>query len=110
LAQVEILDTELAKDKPCAAPITMEIDKPAPTQPTTVAAERTELLNAYKRQGAELGIKITDKMIAKAASPTWNERTQIGWWKRDDSRYSRCTHAADIKIRAVLKNKPHLPG
>ena len=71
----------------------------------TVAAERTALLDAYKREGKEHGIRITDEMVAKAASSKWNERTPVQRWKRDDP---RCTPGDDIKIRSVLKKKPHL--
>ncbi|HEV2232641.1 MAG TPA: hypothetical protein VGV68_04460 [Terriglobia bacterium] len=66
---------------------------------------RSELLLAYKREGREAGVKITDLMIAKAASQSWNDRTPISRWKRNDP---RCTAADDFKIRRVLKTKPHL--
>ncbi len=73
--------------------------------PDLVAAERTTMLQAYKNEGMEHGIRITDLMIAKAASPTWHERTPVQRWKGNDP---RCTAGDDAKIRSVLKRKPHL--
>jgi hypothetical protein len=70
-----------------------------------VIAERMALIQAYKRECKEHGIKVTDAMIAQAASPKWNERTPVARWKVNDS---RCTAADDVMIRAVLKKKPHL--
>ena len=71
----------------------------------TVAAERAELLRAYKEEGKKRGIQITDEMIAITANPgRWNERTPVQRWKRN----YRCTPGDDARIRAVLKDKPHL--
>jgi hypothetical protein len=78
--------------------------KPIETQ-STVAAQHKALIDAYKREGKERRIKITDKMIAKAACPSWNDRTPVQRWKRNDR---RSTKAEDLKIRAVLHKKPHL--
>jgi hypothetical protein len=66
---------------------------------------RNDLLLAYKREGKQAGIKITDPMVAKAASPSWNDRTPVARWKSNDK---RCTVADDHKIRKVLRDKPHL--
>ena len=71
----------------------------------TTSEERTELLLAYKRECKERGITVTDTMIAKAASKTWNDRTQVALWKGGDPRSKT---AADKRIRAVLAKKPHL--
>lgn len=71
----------------------------------SITEERRALLAAYKREGKEHGIRITDEMVAKAASNTWNERTPVQRWKNNDP---RCTPGDDRKIRAVLKAKPHL--
>ena len=68
-------------------------------------AERASLLQAYKSEGSQRGVRITDKMIAEAASKTWHERTPVQRWKRNDK---RCTSGDDLKIRAVLNRKPHL--
>ncbi|MBI4464859.1 MAG: hypothetical protein HY647_09170, partial [Acidobacteria bacterium] len=74
---------------------------PAPTQAESVpnggngngadpvAVERETLLKVYKDEGMRRGKRITDKMIAKAARPTWNDRTPVQRWKRNDP---RCTH------------------
>jgi hypothetical protein len=70
-----------------------------------ITEERTALLVDYKRECRECGIKVTDTMIAQAASSRWNERTPVQRWKRNDP---RCTPGDDAKIRSVLKNKPHL--
>ncbi len=76
-----------------------------PNTPRSTAEERTLLLNAYKREGKERGVRITDLMIAQAASTKWNERTPVQRWKRNDP---RCTAGDDAKIRGVLQKKPHL--
>jgi hypothetical protein len=66
---------------------------------------RAELLNHYKAEGKKLGRKITDKMIAEAASPNWHDRTPVQRWKRNDP---RSTTGDDAAIRRVLKLRPHL--
>lgn len=76
-----------------------------PPQSDPIAAERKGLLEAYQSEGVQRGVRITDKMIAEAASKTWHDRTPVQRWKRNDP---KCTKAEDAKIRAVLKNKPHL--
>lgn len=68
-------------------------------------ADRAALLEAYKDEGRKKGIRITDLMIAEAASRTWHDRTPVQRWKRGDP---RCTTADDAKIREVLRRKPHL--
>jgi hypothetical protein len=85
--------------------------KPEPTsgsdcgESDAVADERTELLKTYKTECRRRGIKITDEMIAKAASDSWHDRTPVARWKRNDP---RCKRSDDLKIRMVLRNKPHL--
>jgi hypothetical protein len=73
--------------------------------PDPVAAERKALLQAYKDECRKGNIRVTDEMIAEAASRSWHERTPVQRWKRNDR---RSTPADDAQIRAVLKNKPHL--
>ncbi len=70
-----------------------------------IAIQRTSLLNDYVAQCKARGVKITDKMIAKAARPSWNERTPVQRWKRNDP---KSTHSDDQAIRRVLTEKPHL--
>ena len=70
----------------------------------SVVAERAALIHAYKRECEERGIKVTNEMIAKAASPKWNERTPMTQWKRNDP---ACSQSDDRKIRAVLTGRPH---
>jgi hypothetical protein len=70
---------------------------------TQVAEERTTSLTAYKARGRELGLRITDAMVANAAHAKWNDRTMVSWWKRNDA---RCKLAHDKKIRAVLSKDP----
>jgi hypothetical protein len=85
-----------------------ELDKaPVPTDKphSQLPGNRAALIDAYKRECRNAGIKVTDAMIAKAASSSWNDRTQVTWWKRTDS---RSTSAADSAIRRVLRDKPHL--
>jgi hypothetical protein len=65
--------------------------------------ERDELLRSYKARGSEQSIRITDKMVAHAANPNWNDRSMIAWWKRNDP---RCNHQHDRLIRGVLGKDP----
>jgi hypothetical protein len=71
----------------------------------SVAAERTGLIEAYKRECTEQGIRVTNTKIAKAARRSWNERTPVQRWLRNDS---RCGKGDDAAIRRVLKEKSHL--
>jgi hypothetical protein len=65
-----------------------------------VADERVSLLRNYKSRGRKQAISITDKMMAKATNPNWNDRTMITRWKRNDP---RCSPRHDRMIRAVLE-------
>jgi hypothetical protein len=51
------------------------------------------------------GVKITDQMIAKAARPSWSERTPVQRWARNDTRSGP---GDDKAIRRVLQTEPHL--
>jgi hypothetical protein len=66
---------------------------------------RAQMILDYKDECKAYGIKVTDHMIAMAASTTWHDRTQVTWWKSSDP---RSTAAADRAIRRVLTQKPHL--
>jgi hypothetical protein len=90
-------------NEPHVPPKTPELTQ---TGPDAIAAERNGLLDAYKREGKGRGVRITDLMIAQAASRKWNERTPVQRWKRNDP---RCSAGDDSAIRAVLRKKPHLP-
>jgi hypothetical protein len=94
---------------PAKPPASASVESAAPVvvtkPPGSVAEERKNLLDAYKRECKERGITVTDEMIAKAASSSWNDRTQVTWWKREAP---KSTPAADKLIRAVLIKKPHL--
>jgi hypothetical protein len=70
-----------------------------------VALVRTRELNRFKALAKRKGIRVTDQMLAHAADPNWNDRTIVGWWKRNDP---RCTTKMDRKIRAVLARDPAL--
>lgn len=82
-----------------------EVRIPDSEGPNHIVEERTSLLRAYKTDGMKRGVRITDKMIAKAARPTWNDRTPIQRWRRNDR---RSTPGDDAAIRRVLKEQPHL--
>jgi hypothetical protein len=69
-----------------------------------VAAERAGLLRAFKAKGKAQGIKITDKMVAQAADPNWNDRSMVQWWTRNYEKGCKPPH--DKKIRAVLDKDP----
>jgi hypothetical protein len=95
--------------RPYAAPVAMNpavANSTALATPDSIAEERKRLLVAYKLECKRLGVKVTDDMIAKAASPTWTERTPVTWWKRNDP---LSKPAVDHAIRRVLIKKPHLP-
>ena len=68
-----------------------------------VVAERAASLMAFKDLGRRMGVRVTDKMLAKAVKETWNDRTMVTWWKRHDP---RCTPPHDRLIRAVLDKDP----
>jgi len=68
-----------------------------------IAEERAALLIAFKAKARKQGIKVTDAMVAKAAKSTWNTRTMVAWWKRNDP---NCKPTHDRLIRAVLARVP----
>ncbi len=68
-----------------------------------VTAERNAHMTEYKSSAKAKGIKVTDKMVAKAANDEWNDRTMVTWWKRNDP---RCGPHHDKMIRAVLAKDP----
>jgi hypothetical protein len=69
-----------------------------------VARDRTALLDDFKVKAREGGLKVTDKMVARAANPgKWNDRTIVAWWKRNDP---KSTPGHDKKIRALLARDP----
>jgi hypothetical protein len=70
---------------------------------TEIGQERRALIDDFKAQGKQKGIKITDTMVAKAANSRWNDRTMVTWWKRNDA---RCKLAHDKRIRAVFQEDP----
>jgi hypothetical protein len=70
-----------------------------------VKAEREQLLSAYRDEARRRGIRITDKMVAEAARPTWHDRTPVQRWKRNDP---RSNSGDDVAIRRVLRQRPHL--
>jgi hypothetical protein len=71
----------------------------------SVIERRTALLRAYKEKCRKMGIKATDSTIARAASPSWHDRTSVMRWKRNDP---RSTPAENAKILAVLNKEPGL--
>jgi hypothetical protein len=84
------------------------IERQIPTNSTaqSESERRCAAIKAYKDECAEHGVKVTDAMIAIAASNSWHDRTPVTWWKRVDP---RSTPSADRAIRRVLSEKPHLP-
>jgi hypothetical protein len=65
---------------------------------------RRLLIEEYKAKVKRAGHKSpSDKDIAKAACKSWNDRTNVTRWKRNDP---RCTPTIDALIRAALnKNR-----
>jgi len=92
-----------------STPIRPEGMKPAAQEDSLAAggdpvcAARCDLLLRFKVRGRNIGIRITDEMVAHAANPKWNDRTMVTWWKRNDP---RCKQPHDRKIRAVLASDP----
>ena len=89
-------DVSPASPQPDPTPVAISSDD-------TIAAERQMLLNTFKRRGKACGIKITDEMVATAAKSSWNTRTMVTWWKRNDK---RCKPIHDRLIRTVLAKHP----
>jgi hypothetical protein len=73
------------------------------SDPASEKTRRMELVSRFKRKGLESGIRIRDEMLAKAASPTWNDRTPITRWKADSRKSSP---ADDRLIRKLLSRDP----
>jgi hypothetical protein len=80
----------------------MDANAPQQTADThdQIAAERAELLAAFKSKARAQGMKVTDAMVAKAA-----KKTMVTWWKRNDP---HCKPVHDRLIRAVLAKDPAL--
>jgi len=72
-----------------------------------VKSERRALHQAYKAECSKQGVRVTDAMIAEAASSNWHGRTAIQKWLADDPRYAG---EPDRLIRSVLARKPHIPS
>ena len=98
------LDVTPLKVAPCEAQ-PAKLSNGARSDPDAIPEERAAMLQNYKAEGRKKGIRITDNMIAEAASPSWHERTPVQRWKRNDP---RSTAADDAMIRRVLATKPHL--
>jgi hypothetical protein len=67
--------------------------------------ERHELLNNYKSECKQHGVRVTDRMIAEAASSNWHGRTAVQKWLACDRRYDG---EPDRLIRRVFAGKPHI--
>ncbi len=65
--------------------------------------ERQQLLNDYKQECKDRGIRVTNVTIAQEAG--WSDRTAVQRWLRNDP---RSTSGEDARIRRVLREKPHL--
>ena len=67
--------------------------------------ERRALRDVYKSECKQYGKRVTDEMIAEAATSTWHNRTAIQKWLACDPRYNG---EPDRLIRNVFARKPHL--
>jgi hypothetical protein len=90
-----------------AVPGRDETDGPETTSSDSASEKtrRSELINRFKRKGLEIGIRITDETIAKAASPTWNDRTPVTRWKAVSK---KSTLADDRLISGLLSRDPSI--
>ncbi|MGA2184767.1 MAG: hypothetical protein ABSH47_17240 [Bryobacteraceae bacterium] len=88
--------------EPPPAAINAETGFPRPDK----AAERRRLRGDYKAECKARGVRVTDSMIAEAASTRWHSRTQVQKWLQCDPKYEGIP---DRLIRAVFVNKPHIP-
>ncbi len=68
-------------------------------------AERRKLCDDYKAECRRPGVKVTDEMIARAASPDWHTRAQVQKWLACHPEYDG---EPDRLIRKVFREKPHL--
>jgi hypothetical protein len=67
--------------------------------------ERRALRDAYRSECKQHGVRVTDVMIAEAASSKWHGRTAIQKWLACDQRYDG---EPDRLIRSVFARKPHI--
>ena len=65
--------------------------------------ERSNTIDAYKRECKAAGIGVTDEAVAKAARRSWNTRDPVTKWKAGKER-----PGDDAQIRRVFRDKPHL--
>jgi hypothetical protein len=82
------------------APLSTEAQK---QNDDAIKNERNAALKTLKDRARAKGIRVTDAMVAKAAKNTWNDRTMVTWWKRNDP---QCKPSHDKLIRAVLGKDP----
>lgn len=82
------------------------VDTDSPISLNACKAERTKLRDDYRAECKRAGVRVTDEMIAKAANPRWNSRSNIQKWRSCDAKYEG---GPDRKIREVFRKKPHLP-
>jgi hypothetical protein len=102
----ELIESEMAKIRSALFPA--ESEAPDQTETESVAdptaQKRKQSLAEYKSLAFRMGVvRVTDEMIAKAANLNWNDRTMVGWWKRNDR---RCKLRHSKLIEAVLKKNP----
>jgi hypothetical protein len=99
--------------------LTLKVQSPpARMDPSTANAPRDQIANGqadsivdlasaivqYKRECKDVGVKVTDEDIARAANPKWNERSPVVKCKAGRGR-----PGDDRLIWKVLERKPHLP-
>lgn len=80
-----------------------EPSRPGARKVDPIAKGRRLLWNDFKSRALVQGIKINHRMLAKAAKSTWNDRTMVTWWLRNDP---GCKPQHDKLIRAVLAKDP----
>lgn len=87
-----------------AAPAAAQRAEPSATIESQ-KAERKALRDGYRVECKRAGVRLTDEMIAQAASPRWHSRSQIQKWLKCDPEYDG---EPDRLIRKVFRDKPHL--
>src|SRR5262249_15811983 len=106
-ASAELATRSNEDQKPGAAATPDESSASAQYDIESQKAERKRLRDAYKAECKRAGVRVTDEMIAHAASKNWTGRTSVQKWLAADPRYNG---EPDRLIREVFLKKPHLTG
>jgi hypothetical protein len=97
-----IVEARRTDDAKTPEPETGEGAKAVVAVVDSVRENRRALLESYKRECLDNGVRVTYEMIAKSANRRWNDRTPIDRWIRNDS---RSTETDDKLIRKIFSTE-----